>query len=126
VEFFFSILACFLNLRLNSSSGGGTVKYINMKIYKSIKRAPVFLNSRYFLAMARIAKVVVPNIPHHITQRGNRRMDTFFSEADYREYETLRRHERTGRPLGNADFVEKVKKLTARVFRRQKSGPKKQ
>ncbi len=76
--------------------------------------------------MARIAKVVVPNIPHHITQRGNRRMDTFFSEADYREYETLRRHERTGRPLGNADFVEKVKKLTARVFRRQKSGPKKQ
>ncbi len=36
--------------------------------------------------MARIARVVVPNIPHHITQRGNRRMDTFFSEADYREY----------------------------------------
>ncbi|MFO7607124.1 MAG: transposase [Desulfurivibrionaceae bacterium] len=36
--------------------------------------------------MARIARVVVPNIPHHIIQRGNRRMDTFFSEADYREY----------------------------------------
>lgn len=217
--------------------------------------------------MARIARVVVPHIPHHITQRGNRRMDTFFSEADFREYlclmaewcnrckvqvwsyclmsnhvhlivvpetedglrraigeahrrytrhinfqkgwkghlwqgrfgsfpmdeqyliataryielnpvkagivkkpedykwcsaqahlqgeddilvkvepllsiipdwrqflasdlseeeyETLRRHERTGRPLGNTDFVEKVEKLTARVFRRQKPGPKK-
>ncbi len=218
--------------------------------------------------MARIARVVVPNIPHHITQRGNRRMDTFFSEADFREYlylmaewcnrckvqvwsycllsnhvhlivvpetedglrraigeahrrytryinlqkgwkghlwqgrfgsfpldeqyliataryielnpvragivkkpenykwssaqahlqgeddilvkvepllaiipdwrellasdqpaeeyETLRRHERTGRPLGNADFVEKVENVTARVLRRQKPGPKKQ
>ena len=36
--------------------------------------------------MVRIARVVVPSIPHHITQRGNRRMETFFSEADYREY----------------------------------------
>lgn len=36
--------------------------------------------------MARIARVVVPGIPHHIIQRGNRRMDTFFSEADYHEY----------------------------------------
>jgi len=36
--------------------------------------------------MARLARVVVPGIPHHITQRGNRRMKTFFSEADYREY----------------------------------------
>jgi putative transposase len=36
--------------------------------------------------MARIARVVVPDIPHHVTQRGNRRMETFFSESDYREY----------------------------------------
>jgi putative transposase len=36
--------------------------------------------------MARIARVVVPGIPHHITQRGNRRMETFFSDRDYREY----------------------------------------
>ncbi|PIQ46808.1 MAG: transposase, partial [Deltaproteobacteria bacterium CG12_big_fil_rev_8_21_14_0_65_43_10] len=27
--------------------------------------------------MARIARVVIPGIPHHITQRGNRRMQTF-------------------------------------------------
>ena len=36
--------------------------------------------------MARLARVVAPGIPHHITQRGNRRMKTFFHEADYREY----------------------------------------
>jgi putative transposase len=36
--------------------------------------------------MARIARVVAPGIPHHITQRGNRRMETFFDGADYHEY----------------------------------------
>jgi REP element-mobilizing transposase RayT len=30
--------------------------------------------------MARIARIVVPGIPHHITQRGNRRMQTFFED----------------------------------------------
>jgi putative transposase len=32
--------------------------------------------------MARIARVVVPGIPHHIVQRGNRRQQVFFSEQD--------------------------------------------
>jgi len=36
--------------------------------------------------MARIARVVVPGMPHHVTQRGNRRMTTFFREDDYRVY----------------------------------------
>jgi putative transposase len=36
--------------------------------------------------MARLARVVVPNCPHHITQRGNRRQKTFFRESDYRAY----------------------------------------
>jgi putative transposase len=36
--------------------------------------------------MGRIARIVVPGIPHHITQRGNRRMQTFFGEEDYQEY----------------------------------------
>ncbi|MBW1637467.1 MAG: transposase [Deltaproteobacteria bacterium] len=36
--------------------------------------------------MARMARVVIPGIPHHITQRGNRRLDTFFTDADYLEY----------------------------------------
>lgn len=36
--------------------------------------------------MARQARVVVPGTPHHVTQRGNRRQPTFFSDADYRTY----------------------------------------
>jgi putative transposase len=36
--------------------------------------------------MARIARLVVPNYPHHITQRGSRRQQTFFNEDDYADY----------------------------------------
>jgi putative transposase len=36
--------------------------------------------------MARIARIVVPGYPHHITQRGNRRQRTFFNESDYSAY----------------------------------------
>jgi len=36
--------------------------------------------------MGRIARVVVPGMPHHVTQRGNRRQETFFGEEDYRAY----------------------------------------
>lgn len=36
--------------------------------------------------MARIARVVVPGIPHHITQRGVRRMAVFFSDDDRHAY----------------------------------------
>ena len=41
--------------------------------------------------MARMARIVVPGIPHHVTQRGNRRQQTFFRDADYREYLRLLR-----------------------------------
>lgn len=36
--------------------------------------------------MARIARVVAPGVPHHVTQRGNRRQETFFCDEDYRAY----------------------------------------
>src|SRR3990170_2916131 len=39
--------------------------------------------------MARIARIVAANIPHHITQRGNRRQKTFFQGQDYRLYLNL-------------------------------------
>ena len=39
--------------------------------------------------MPRIARIVAPGLPHHITQRGNRRMQTFFCDEDYREYLAL-------------------------------------
>lgn len=39
--------------------------------------------------MARLARIVVPGIPHHVTQRGNRRQPVFFSEEDYAAYVDL-------------------------------------
>jgi len=36
--------------------------------------------------MGRMARVVVPEVPHHVTQCGNRRMQTFFSEEDFAAY----------------------------------------
>jgi putative transposase len=39
--------------------------------------------------MARIARVVVPDLPHHVTQRGNRREPVFFEADDYRLYRRL-------------------------------------
>jgi len=40
----------------------------------------------YFVFMGRIARVVLEGMPHHITQRGNRRQATFFSDDDYQAY----------------------------------------
>jgi putative transposase len=39
--------------------------------------------------MARIAGVVVPDLPHHVTQRDNRREPVFFAADDYRLYRRL-------------------------------------
>ena len=39
--------------------------------------------------MARMARLVVPNHPHHVTQRGNRRQSVFFGDDDYRAYLAL-------------------------------------
>jgi putative transposase len=37
--------------------------------------------------------MVVPDIPYHVTQRGNRREDVFFSDRDRRVYlDLLRRY----------------------------------
>ena len=39
--------------------------------------------------MPRIARIIAPGIPHHVTQRGNRRMETFFCDEDYQAYLAL-------------------------------------
>jgi len=42
-----------------------------------------------------MARVVIPGLPHHVTQRGNRRQKTFFNEDDYQYYiELLATHAR--------------------------------
>jgi putative transposase len=39
--------------------------------------------------MARLARLVIPGLPHHITQRGNGRQRVFFSDDDYALYRNL-------------------------------------
>ena len=36
--------------------------------------------------MARLARVVIPGLPHHVTQRGNRREAIFFEDGDHEVY----------------------------------------
>ncbi len=39
--------------------------------------------------MARLARIVVPGLPHHVTARGNRRQKIFFEDGDYALYRDL-------------------------------------
>lgn len=39
--------------------------------------------------MARLARVVLPGIPYHVTQRGNRRQQVFFEDGDFALYRDL-------------------------------------
>ena len=39
--------------------------------------------------MARLARLVIPGLPYHVTQRGNRRGTTFFEEDDFLVYREL-------------------------------------
>ena len=57
--------------------------------------------------MARMARTVVPDKPHHITQRGNNRQDVFFVDDDRRVYW----------PLGTDSFISKLEKLMGRRMR---------
>ena len=36
--------------------------------------------------MPRIARIVIPEVPYHVTQRGNNRQDVFFTDDDRRVY----------------------------------------
>jgi len=39
--------------------------------------------------MPRIARVVLADVPHHVTHRGNRRGDVFWTDEDRRKYLVL-------------------------------------
>jgi len=43
----------------------------------------------YCSHMARLARIVVPGLPHHVTQRGNRREAIFFEDGDQEIYRDL-------------------------------------
>lgn len=40
----------------------------------------------YNLAMPRMPRIVAPDYPHHVVQRGNRRQQVFFRDSDYEDY----------------------------------------
>jgi hypothetical protein len=42
-----------------------------------------------FACMTRLARVVIPGLPHHVTQRGNRREAIFFKDGDQKIYPRL-------------------------------------
>lgn len=51
---------------------------------------PVLVYNPY---MPRIARIVIPTVPHHITQRGNNQQDVFFIDDDRRVYlQLLKKH----------------------------------
>jgi putative transposase len=39
--------------------------------------------------LARLARLVIPGVPYHVTQRGNRRERTFFEDGDFALYRDL-------------------------------------
>ena len=49
----------------------------------------LFALHRPSCCMARLARVVIPGYPHHVTQRGNGRARTFFSDDDYALYRDM-------------------------------------
>jgi hypothetical protein len=42
-----------------------------------------------FCNVPRLARIVVPGLPHHVTQRGNRRELIFFEDGDQKIYRNL-------------------------------------
>jgi putative transposase len=45
-----------------------------------------FVALLYYACMPRVARLVVEGVAHHVTQRGNRRQDVFFSDEDRKRY----------------------------------------
>jgi len=45
-------------------------------------------------------------------------------EVTAEEIKQLRRHERTGRPFGTAQFISHLERLTGRMLGKMKPGPK--
>ena len=49
--------------------------------------------------MPRMARVVIPGVPHHVTQRGDRRETVFLARGDYQRYLNLLKEYSTPRGL---------------------------
>ena len=101
------------------------------------------LQARYDVSMPRMARIAIPDVPHHVTQPANKAggqaaatAARMFSSAtrtggavSSRFQETpkpLRLRTRTGRPPGDAAFVPRLEELSGRFLAPRKGGrPKK-
>lgn len=54
-----------------------------------LKIVPFLFQGCYNAEMARLPRIIVPGVPHHVTARGNRREPIFFSEGDQVVYREL-------------------------------------
>jgi len=92
--------------------------------------------------MARLARIVVPHVAHHVTQRGNGLTDRALLAGVHRNWRAMLRNGleagdldaaseaaidasgRTGRPWGDAAFIARLEAATERTLAKQKPGPK--
>jgi len=85
--------------------------------------------------MPRLSRVVFAGLPHHITQRGNRRDDVFFTDEDRLAYldwlsveeeagrlDMLRKHVEKGLPCGTESFVARLGNQIGRILERRPQG----
>ncbi len=74
-------------VKRNNSYGDQLRSYAVTVSYGDSNRSLSFLFSPpKSLVMARLARIVIPGLPHHVTQRGNRRETVFFGDKDYAAY----------------------------------------
>ena len=77
-----------LSLEIRRNSGPPEIR-----VHETLLTLGVFGHDR---GMAKLRRAIIPNVPHHVTQRDNRRQTVFFGDDDYRLYvELLREHCRT-------------------------------
>jgi len=48
----------------------------------------------------------------------------FLARSEEAQFNDIRKHERTGRPLGSDGFVEQLESALGRILKREKTGPK--
>jgi len=89
--------------------------------------------------MPRVVRTVFAGLPHHLTQRANRRENVFFTDEDRRTYliwlgeyckkngNVIRRNINKERPCGSAKFVRRLERPAGRMLTyRSRGRPRKQ
>jgi hypothetical protein len=63
---------------------------IGVPAWEYVDRMPITpLRSCYVLSMTRLAPMIFSGLPHHVTQRGNRREAIFFEDGDHEIFRDL-------------------------------------